>query len=77
MFAVKFDDMRRKLLASKQPVELHKLETLMQGTPEFEAYLSLFMGEDNTTIDIVVEEDGKTYTFYTVRPVVTKEKETV
>lgn len=69
MFAVKFDDMRRKLLASKKPVELHKLVTVPTGTPEFEAYMGLFLAEDNKTIDILVEDDNKTYTFFTAREI--------
>ena len=67
MFAVKFDDLARKLINNQdKPIFLNKLITAQQGTPEFEAYLGAFLLPENETIEVSIEEDNKTYTFYTV-----------
>lgn len=71
MFAVKFDDLRRKML--KKDVVLNKLVTAQIGTPEYEAYANLFTMPENDTIHMAVEDDNKTYTFYTILTNIKKE----
>jgi hypothetical protein len=66
MFAVRFDDLKRKMLKQDKPVLLNKLTTAMSGSPEFEVYMGLFLMPENTAIHVEVEEDNKTYTFFTI-----------
>lgn len=66
MFALKFDDLMRKALAHPtNPVYLKKLVTAMPGTPDYEAYMGLFLLPENDTVEILLEDD-RTATFYTI-----------
>ena len=68
MFAVRFDDLMRKMRAAQPPVELKKLITTNQGMPEHEVYLNLFLMPENDTIHVEIEDDNRTYTFFTIVP---------
>jgi hypothetical protein len=75
MFAVKFDDFKRKVAKLDPPVELHKLTTCFVNTPEWNSYYSLWNAETNTEIHLEIEDDERTYTFFTINPTKkTKEK---
>lgn len=69
MYAMKFDDLRRKMLVQEKPKDLHKLTTAIEGTPEFDTYMGLYLMPENTAIHMEVEDDNKTYTFYTINEV--------
>lgn len=68
MFAVRFDDLKRKMAQASPPVKLKKLITTNTGMPEHETYLNLFLMPENETIHIEVEDDNRTYTFFTIEP---------
>lgn len=63
MFAIAFDDLRRRV--AKKNVELRPLATCSMGTDEWELYWKLYNAE-NSVIDVKVEDDNRTYTFYTI-----------
>jgi hypothetical protein len=64
LFAVKFDDTKRKVLP--KGVLMRKITTCFPNTPEYEQYMRLFLLPENETLDIFIEDDNKTTTFYTV-----------
>ena len=68
VFAVRFDDLMRKMRQQNPPVQLKKLITTNAGMPEHEAYLNLFLMPENDTIHIEIEDDNRTYTFFTIIP---------
>lgn len=66
MYAVRFDDLKRKMLKQDKPVLLNKLVTAQTGSTDFDVYMGLFLSADNEAIHVEVEEDNKTYTFFTI-----------
>lgn len=71
MYAEKFDDFRRKMLAKKVdefPYEVRKLETVMKDTPLWETWMELYNDPDGDDIYLTIEPDTVTYTFYTIVP---------
>lgn len=64
MFAVKFDDYKRRL--AKNNIKVTKLITAMQNTDDYNTYMGLFLMPENKAIDIIVEDDNSTYTFFTL-----------
>ena len=64
MFAVKFDDLKRKVLP--KGVLMRKVTTCFTNTPEHEKYMKLFLLPENETLEVFIEDDAKTYTFYTI-----------
>lgn len=67
MYALSFDDLKRKLARAEKPVELRALSTCTLGTAEWETYWRLANLPGNV-IDVMVEPDHRTYTFYTIHP---------
>lgn len=65
MYALGFDDLRRKVL--KKGIELRPLPegTCTLGTDTWETYWRLYNMPDSV-IDVKVEADERTYTFYTI-----------
>jgi len=74
MYAMRFDDLRRKMLTKSPPVELRKLTTAIQNTPDYDTYMGLFLMPENEAIHVTVEADDKTYTFYTIHKIEQKEE---
>jgi hypothetical protein len=66
-FAVHFDDFKRKLRREKD-IQAKKLMTTYPGTDDYEAYMALFLSEDNNSIEICIEDDNRTTTFYIIVP---------
>jgi hypothetical protein len=64
LFAVRFDDLKRKALP--KGTLMRKITTCFSNTPEFEQYMGLFLMPENNTLEVFIEDDNKTYTFYTV-----------
>jgi len=65
MFAVTYDDWKRKLQFNKdQPYIPVKIDTCIKGTPSFEVLYTQFMSDNNKDIHVTIEPDGSTYTFY-------------
>lgn len=68
-FALDFDRVKRKM--REKDIELKKLMTCIPGTEDYEAYMALFLAETNTgasAIDVWVEDDNRTTTFYLTIP---------
>lgn len=65
MFAVRFDSLKRKMIKQDPPVLLHAVETLQTGSPNFEGFMALYLDPDNATLDVCIEDDNRTYTFFT------------
>lgn len=63
MFAMGFDDLKRKL--APKGVVLNKLSTCFPGTDDYEAWTAVFLQPENNTVDIFIEDDFRTTTFYT------------
>lgn len=66
MFAARFDSLKRKMLKQEKPVLLKKIVSCQSGTPDYYTYMDLFLMPENNTIEIEVEDDFNTYTFYTI-----------
>lgn len=66
MFALEYDAFKRKMLKQEPPVLLRKVATVSAGTEDYYAFMSAFVGKDNTTLEVFPESDGNTYTFYTI-----------
>lgn len=64
-FAVKFDDMKRRWAREHPDFTVNKLQTCQQGTPEYFMWMGVYTMPENTTVEYTLEEDKKTYTFYT------------
>lgn len=64
MFALKFDDAKRKLATSG--IELHDLATAMTGTDDYELWMGMYLMPENNTIHLIVEDDKSTHTFFTI-----------
>ncbi len=66
MFAVHFDDMRRRLLAKpvlEFPYEVKRLATCMVHTPLWDEWIEKYMAE-GSKVAVTVEDDRHTYTFW-------------
>jgi len=64
MYAMTFDDFKRKLAAKPDyPVRAEAIASCIQFTPLFEQWYPEFMKPDSD-IHITIEPDGKTFTFY-------------
>jgi len=66
MFALAYDAFNRRLKNNKSPVTLNLLSTCQIGTPAFNEWSAKFLAEDNNSIEILVEDDKKTYSFFEV-----------
>lgn len=66
MFAISFDDFKRKMLAKEKPVYLKKIITVMPGTDDYETYMNLYVAPENQTVYCHFEDDLKTVTFFTI-----------
>lgn len=64
MFAMKFDDKMRA--ARAKGIEYKKIDTLFQGTPEFEAMWAAYVDNHDPLYNILTEDDGRTHTFYRI-----------
>lgn len=63
MFAMAFDDLMRKM--REKNVELKKLATVYENTPEFDAWWASYTNNDvHQNMHICTEKDGRTHTFY-------------
>jgi hypothetical protein len=71
MYALKFDDFKRKV--APQGVQLNKLITCFPGTDDYDAWMAVFLQPENDTVDILIEDDYSTTTFYTTKITKTKE----
>lgn len=69
MFAVTYDDFKRKLQFKKDyPFIAVKVEdSCIAGTPMWDSLYAQFSKPDSD-IHITIEPDGKTYTFYKLVP---------
>lgn len=70
MYAMNFDDFKRKLAAhsdEKFPFKLELLETCVRNTPLWEGWLDKYMAE-GSDINVTIEDDCNTYTFYKIVP---------
>lgn len=63
MFALKFDGAQR--LMKTKGVELHKIATAAKDTDEWNTWMGVYLMPENTALDIYVEDDNSTYTFFT------------
>lgn len=63
MYAMGFDDLKRKV--APKGIVLNKLITCFPGTDDYEAWMAVFLQEENTTVDVLIEDDYSTTTFYT------------
>lgn len=73
IFSLKFDDLRRRMLAHPTaPKNLHKLVSAYTGTEEYISYMNLYTQPDNETVELFVEPESNLHTFYTIREI--KEK---
>lgn len=73
MYAEVFDDFRRKMLArpaAEYPFEIKRLQTCMKNTPLWDTWIARYLADDGdeSDIQVTIEPDGTTYTFYTVIP---------
>ena len=66
MFALAFDRLQRSMKDKHPETKLNKLVTAQTGTPDFETYITLFLADDNDSIHMQVEDDKRTYTFFTI-----------
>lgn len=67
-----FDDLKRKVAPTG--TELHKLVSCFVGTDEYTAWMNVFLQPENDTVEVCIEDDHSTYTFYTINKPKTKEK---
>lgn len=64
MFALKFDDLKRKL--APKGVELHDIATAAKGTEDWDVWMGVYLMPENVSLHLVVEDDETTHTFYTI-----------
>lgn len=64
MFAIKFDDKMRA--AKAKGIEYRKIDTVFEGTPEFNALWSIYAETDDLLYHICTEDDGRTHTFFRI-----------
>lgn len=68
MFALGFDDLKRKF--NKSGIELRPLPngTCTIGTNQWEQYWHIY-NLPESLVDVKVEDDNRTYTFYTIHKI--------
>jgi hypothetical protein len=72
MYHGTFDDFKRRLAKSHPEVELKVLNTSIVGTPDYDAYLGVFLLPENKEVEVTY--DGHVATFYRIE---TKKKEII
>lgn len=68
-FAIKFDGFMRTLRAdASQPHDAKKLCTAMPGTPDYDAWMNLYLNDQGGKLNIMLEDDNYTATWYVFVP---------
>lgn len=63
MYALNFDSLKRTM--KTLGVDLRKIDTVFEGTPEFEALWNLYSGPNaHENLHLCTEDDNRTHTFY-------------
>jgi hypothetical protein len=64
MYHMTFDDFKRRLEKKNPGVQLKVLKTTIVGTPDWDAYLGIYLMPENTEVELTY--DGHTATFYRI-----------